>query len=96
MIIRIKKHTVPSGGVYTSSNYPGDGAYDVTDAAGTRYLVLVANGCTYTCVNGMSLAEEEVVLPPVINTSGVSEATLLKALAIAQSPTLITEILKHD
>lgn len=79
-----------TGDDYNLNNYPGPGAYLTP-----MNLVFVANGATYTVPRTHIPHLEpkpDPLPPPPPAPLGVSEATLLKAIAIVAAPTKIGDL----
>lgn len=81
--------TVPSTGEYLSASYPGPGVYMRGDQ------LFINNGSTvYTCMGVAGLVSVDDELAQVAKQpAGVSEDTLLRALAINRDASLALELL---
>jgi hypothetical protein len=77
---------------YNNTKYPGPGVY----SDGVSVFVVSGSSVSYIgytpLVSVSSVASEPKEAPPV---PGISENTLLKAIAVAQNPLLIKEVLNH-
>jgi hypothetical protein len=85
--IQVTEFSPPSGSESIASAFPGPGIY-VGTAYSSRCLFTVGNGIVCQCLlNGN---EPKEAAPEA--KGGVSEATLLRAIAIVQGKVALTEI----
>lgn len=85
--IKVKEFNAAPGNEFLAHTYPGTGAYLNRD--GNIYIVL--NGGVFSLPGGQQLLSSEA---EGAAGGGITGDVLLKALAIAQDPTLATSLLK--
>ena len=91
--IAVTEHTVPIGEEYQVTKYPGPGVYS---SRTTSTLFVVAGTCVTTIVGLPASAIQTLSAAPVQVDSlrhGLSEDFVLKALAIAQQPSLAPSLI---
>jgi hypothetical protein len=90
--IKLQEISLPSTEAYLFAKYPGPGLYRNSDGNtyAAYFISAGATGCVMNVGNLCTYAEEISEKAPVV--VGISEATLLKALAIAQQPALAKEL----
>lgn len=72
---------------YAYMSYPSAGIYKHEKDA--SYLYFVANNMVYTVPENMLISE-----PPDAISTGITEETLLRSIAIMQKPELIIDLVK--
>lgn len=90
----------PAMNLWSAAAYPGDGAYIVTNAQEPwkNYVFFVCGNIVSSVPNSLNLikppADGPGDVPATPSIAGVSEFTLLSALAIACNPTGAAEIIE--
>ena len=89
LIVNVMDMPVPAGQEFTATSYPSDGLYLTTNGL----LVHRQNAVVVSLIPPYQAcwADSTDVEQP---TSGVSEITMLKAIALAQKPELALEMFK--
>lgn len=88
-VMQVKEFTAPTGQEYIFTAYPGPGVF--RHASGQLYLA--AGNCVVVLTYAGGLVEEIEITPPAPVVTGISEDTLLKAIALSQMPTLAPALL---
>jgi len=89
-VIEVRECTPAMGQEYLVSAYPGDGAYLLPD----RSVTFLTGGILFRVFDAGTQVKslEDIALRNEGSRGGISESTLLRAIALVQQPGLVTEM----